>query len=107
MTSDLTHELGFALCGDPIHRSKVGSLIAPIKTYQPKKMEIWVFREYAHIMPHSIINTSLQTDPDAVDDDEDGSFEGESARSPGIQKMRTQNTNLAPKADPKIKERQQ
>ena len=75
MTSDLTDELGFTLNGDPIHRGKVRSIIAPIKTYKPKKMELWVFRDYAHIMPHSIINTSLQTDP------EDGEKSGSSDES--------------------------
>ena len=34
----------------------------PIRTYKPKKMEIWVFSDYSTIMPHSIINTSLQTE---------------------------------------------
>ena len=69
VTSDLSNELSFTLNGDPMHRGKVRSIIAPIKTYKPKKMEIWVFPDYATIMPHSIINTSLQTDDDITNPD--------------------------------------
>ena len=61
MTSDLSDELSFTLNGDPMHRGKVRSLIQPIKTYKPKKMELWVFQDYSQIMPHSL-GTSLQTD---------------------------------------------
>ena len=50
-----------------MHRGKVRSIIAPIKTYKPKKMEIWVFRDYATIMPHSLFN-SVRT---ASEDDDD------------------------------------
>ena len=49
-----------------MNRGKVGSIIAPIKTYKPKKMEIWVFRDYATIMPHSLFN-SVQTDSEEGD----------------------------------------
>ena len=66
MTSDLSDELGFTLTGHPMNRGKVGSIIAPIKTYKPKKMEIWVFRDYATIMPHSLFN-SVQTDSEEGD----------------------------------------
>ena len=48
--SDLTDELSFTLDGDPMHRGKVRNLIEPIKTYRPKRMEIWVFRDYHTVM---------------------------------------------------------
>lgn len=50
VSSDLTDELCFTLNGDPMLRGKVRSLIEPIKTYKPRKMEIWNFREYHTVM---------------------------------------------------------
>ena len=59
VTSDLSDELSFALNGDPMNRGKVRSLIEPIKTYRPKKMEIWVFKGYHEIM-HEASFSSLE-----------------------------------------------
>ena len=105
VTSDLSDELGFTLNGDPMHRGKVRSIIAPIKTYKPKKMEIWVFREYATIMPHSIMNTTLDGADDedgdyprASDVDEDmsrpGDTDSDNKSSPFISKLAGQHGGL-------------
>ncbi len=45
VTSDLANEQSFALNGDPKYRGKVRSLIEPLKTYKPKKMELWIFKD--------------------------------------------------------------
>lgn len=60
MTSDLSSELFFTLSGDAKHRGKVDSLISPIKVYKPKKMELWVFREYSQIQ--RALETSLYSE---------------------------------------------
>ena len=67
MTSDLVDELSFTLNGDPIHRGKVRSLIPPKRKYKPKKVELWVFKDYAWIMPHSFITSNSMS----YDDDKD------------------------------------
>ena len=41
-------------------------------------MEIWVFPDYASIMPHSIINTTLQTDSENSLDSESEALGGTS-----------------------------
>ena len=72
VTSDLSDDLCFTLAGDPMNRGKLGSIIAPIKTYKPTKMEIWVFRDYASILPHSLFNSDSEDGdlPRATDVDE-------------------------------------
>lgn len=78
MTSDLCDELCFTLDGDPMHRGKVRNLIEPIKTYRPKKMEIWVFRDYNTVMRRASFSSNEM--PDDLLEQREESSESESIK---------------------------
>lgn len=71
-----------------MHRGKVGSLISPIKTYKPRKMEIWVFRDYATIMPNSLLSS-------VIDGQNDGEIPGANEVD-GASRLGTESENKAP-----------
>jgi len=75
VTSDLADELCFTLDGDPMHKGKVRSLIEPIKTYKPKKMEIWVFRDYHTVMRRESFSSNEGRDDQMVRDESSESEE--------------------------------
>ena len=71
VTSDLSDELCFTLDGDPTHRGKVRNLIEPIRTYRPKKIEIWVFKDYHTVMRRA--SFSSNEGPNEIFDQEESS----------------------------------
>lgn len=81
----------FTLDGDPMHRGKVRNLIEPIKTYRPKKMEIWVFRDYHTVMRRN----SFSSNDDMRDDCCEASVE--SSESEILQPIQPSPKNIAGK----------